>query len=263
MDKILRINMGPAGAPTSAKEDLGAFAGLGGRAMTTAIVAKEVPPLCHALSAENKLIIAPGLLSGTTAAMSGRLSIGCKSPLTGTIKESNAGGQAAQVLARLGYAAIVIEGAPKDDSLYKIVINKDGVQISAAPELKLLGNYDVVDQLIGTYGAKAAIISIGLSHQVVGEFVHGRREMLDLFFARGRLEGRCFAVLERVRLAEQRSQRPPRERSTQGERIVGPCRIQALGRVVVEERNQAQLASAGLPELLDDGSSPRVQRGLG
>jgi aldehyde:ferredoxin oxidoreductase len=161
MDKILRINMGPDAAPTATTEALGDYAGLGGRAMTTAIVAKEVPPLCHPLGAENKLVIAPGMLSGTTAAMSGRISVGCKSPLTGTIKESKAGGQGAQVLARLGYAAIVIEGKPKDDASYKLTINKDGVQIATDPGLKLLGNYDLVDKLKGEAGPKAAIISIG------------------------------------------------------------------------------------------------------
>ena len=87
MDKILRVNMGPDAAPKTTMEPLGGYTGFGGRAMTTAIVAGEAPPLCHPLGAENKLVIAPGLLSGTTAAMSGRLSIGCKSPLTGTIKE--------------------------------------------------------------------------------------------------------------------------------------------------------------------------------
>jgi len=93
----------------------GDYAGLGGRALTSAIVAKEVPPLCHPLGSDNKLVIAPGLLSGTTAAISGRLSVGCKSPHTGTIKEANAGGQGSQVLARLSYAAIVLEGKPKHD----------------------------------------------------------------------------------------------------------------------------------------------------
>ncbi|MGD9006385.1 MAG: aldehyde ferredoxin oxidoreductase C-terminal domain-containing protein [Desulfobacteraceae bacterium] len=161
MDKILRINMGADGGPSTATEALGDYAGLGGRGLTTAVVAKEVPALCHALGAENKLVIAPGMLSGTTAAMSGRMSVGCKSPLTGTIKESNAGGQGAQVLARLGYAAIVIEGAPKDGSLYKILINKDGVTISDAADLKLLGNYDLVAKLNAEYGDKVAMISIG------------------------------------------------------------------------------------------------------
>jgi aldehyde:ferredoxin oxidoreductase len=153
--------MGADGGPSTATEALGDYAGLGGRGLTTAVVAKEVPALCHALGAENKLVIAPGMLSGTTAAMSGRMSVGCKSPLTGTIKESNAGGQGAQVLARLGYAAIVIEGAPKDGSLYKILINKDGVTISDAADLKLLGNYDLVAKLNAEYGDKVAMISIG------------------------------------------------------------------------------------------------------
>ena len=101
MDKILRINMGADGGPEIKTEPLGDYAGLGGRAMTSGIVAKEVPPLCHPLGEDNKLVIAPGMLSGSVAAMSGRISVGCKSPLTGGIKEANAGGQAAQMAAAM------------------------------------------------------------------------------------------------------------------------------------------------------------------
>lgn len=86
MEKIARINMGAAGGPTVTTEGLGEYAGLGGRAMTSLVIARELPPLCHPLGAENKLVIAPGMLSGTTVSMTGRLSVGCKSPLTGTIK---------------------------------------------------------------------------------------------------------------------------------------------------------------------------------
>jgi aldehyde:ferredoxin oxidoreductase len=154
MDKILRVNMGAEGGPKFSEEPLGEYAGLGGRIMTSTVVAKEVDPLCHPLSAENKLVIAPGLLSGTTAVMSGRISVGCKSPLTGTIKESNAGGQGAQVMARLGYSAIILEGKPKDDKLYKLLINKDGVKIETADDLKLLGNYDTVEKLVGNMAIK-------------------------------------------------------------------------------------------------------------
>ena len=161
MDKILRINMSGANGPEIKTESMGAYAGLGGRAMTSTVVAKEVPPTCHALSAENKLVIAPGLLSGSAAAMSGRISVGCKSPLTGGIKEANSGGQPSQLLARLGYAAIILEGSPKDDSLYKVIINKDGVSIDKADDLKMLGNYDTVEKLRGTYDDKFGCISIG------------------------------------------------------------------------------------------------------
>ncbi len=161
MDKILRIDMGAAGGPKLTEEPVGEYAGLGGRAMTSSIVAKEVPPTCHPLSEDNKLVIAPGILSGSAAAMSGRISVGCKSPLTGGIKESNSGGQGAQVLARLGYAAIVLEGKPADDNLYKVFINKDGAQITVDNSLKMLGNYTVVDKMKAEYGDKIATISIG------------------------------------------------------------------------------------------------------
>ena len=161
MDKILRVDMGADGGPKAKETPIGGYAGLGGRALTSAIVSKEVPPLCHPLGEDNKLIIAPGLLSGTAAAMSGRISVGCKSPLTGGIKESNAGGQASQVLARLGYAAIVLEGLPKADTLYKIFINKDGVTITEDNSLKMLGNYALVEKLTKEYGDKVAFISIG------------------------------------------------------------------------------------------------------
>jgi aldehyde:ferredoxin oxidoreductase len=88
--KILRINMGGEGGPKFSEGSMGEYEGLAGRALTSAIVSKEVPPLCHPLGQDNKLVIAPGLLSGSTAAMSGRISVGCKSPLTGGIKEANA-----------------------------------------------------------------------------------------------------------------------------------------------------------------------------
>jgi len=161
MDKILRIDMGAEGGPRATEAALGDYAGFGGRAMTSAIVSKEVPPLCHPLGAENKLVIAPGMLSGTIASMSGRISIGCKSPLTGGIKEANSGGQAAQVLARLGYAAIVLEGKPKDDTLYKVFINKDGVTITPDNSLRMLPNYDLVEKMKAAHGDKIACISIG------------------------------------------------------------------------------------------------------
>lgn len=51
---------------------------------------------------ENKLVFCPGLLGDTTTPCHGRLSIGGKSPLTGTIKEANAGGTFAKRMVSLG-----------------------------------------------------------------------------------------------------------------------------------------------------------------
>ena len=161
METILRIDMGANGGPAVSKEPPGKYAGMGGRALTSMVVSTEVPPQCHPLSADNKLVFAPGLLSGTAASISGRLSVGCKSPLTGGIKESNSGGQAAQVLAKLGYAAIILEGKPEGDELYKIFITADDVKVEVDNSLKMLANYYLVEKMQNEFGEKIACMSIG------------------------------------------------------------------------------------------------------
>ena len=159
MDTIYRVNMTEV---TVSQEPVGEeLAGLGGRGLTSTIIGAEVPPDCHPLGNENKLVFAPGLLSGTAAPCSGRLSVGTKSPLTGGIKEAHAGGTAAAVLARLGVAAIVVEGAATDGKLYTLKVSSSGTDLIPADDLKGLGNYDAVDRLTADHGEKATYISIG------------------------------------------------------------------------------------------------------
>jgi aldehyde:ferredoxin oxidoreductase len=120
-----------------------------------------VDPTCSPIGPNNKLVFAPGLLGGTNCANSGRISVGGKSPLTGGIKEANSGGQAGGYLSKLGIAAIVIEGMPKEDKLYKLLIGKDKCEIKEANELKGMGNYATVDRLKDEYGLDKGYISIG------------------------------------------------------------------------------------------------------
>ena len=158
-DKIYRINMSTL---TAAVEDVPEkWKMLGGRGLTSTIVAQEVKPTCDPLGKYNKLIFAPGLLTGTTCANSGRLSAGAKSPLTGTIKESNAGGTAAQCFARLGVKALIIEGLPKKNVFYNLHVNKNGVTIQEETELAGKGNYEVMQTLVKKHGDKMGILSIG------------------------------------------------------------------------------------------------------
>ena len=133
----------------------------GGRGLSSAVVAGEVPAACHPLSAQNKLVIAPGILTGTGAPCSGRISVGAKSPLTGTIKESNSGGMGSIALAALGVKAIVLEGKPADGKLYRLIVSADGVKIEPADALAGLGNYDTVARQFDEFGEKVACISIG------------------------------------------------------------------------------------------------------
>ncbi|MFP4212664.1 MAG: aldehyde ferredoxin oxidoreductase family protein [Desulfohalobiaceae bacterium] len=165
MDKILRIDV-TGGQPQAKEEPLGDYAGLGGRALTSALVNKEVTAECHPLGPENKLVIAPGLLSGTAATNSGRLSVGCKSPLTGTIKEANSGGQGAQVLAKLGYAAIVLEGERQGDELFVVRISKDEVKIDKDNSVRMLTNYQLKDKFESEYLKNGAMISIGTAGEM-------------------------------------------------------------------------------------------------
>jgi len=167
MDKILRIDMGAEGGPKATTEPLGDYAGLGGRAMTSIVVSAEVDPLCHPLSAANKLVFAPGMLTGSAASTSGRISVGCKSPLTGGIKEANAGGQAGQAIARLGYAAVIVEGQPAGDDLWTVLINRDGVSFKVENGLKGLGTYGSVDKLREAHGDKVTFMVIGQAGEMM------------------------------------------------------------------------------------------------
>ncbi|KNZ69089.1 Aldehyde ferredoxin oxidoreductase [Thermincola ferriacetica] len=157
--KICRVNM--ANLSVSTEDVPEEWKYLGGRALTSAIVAKEVDPTCHPLGKRNKLVFAPGLLSGTTAPNSGRMSVGAKSPLTGGIKESNSGGTAAQKLARLGIKAIIIEGMPEGGKYYNLHVDKNGIKVQEEKELLGKGNYEVIDVLSKKYGEKIGVITIG------------------------------------------------------------------------------------------------------
>ncbi|MGI6226251.1 MAG: aldehyde ferredoxin oxidoreductase family protein [Peptococcales bacterium] len=157
--KLIRVNM--ADKKVTSEDVSKEYDLLGGRAFTSEFVAREVDPTCHPLGHNNKMVISPGLLSGTSAPSSGRLSIGFKSPLTGGIKESNSGGTAAQKLARLGIKGLIIEEKPQDDSIYILKVTKDGVDLLDGSKLKGKGNYEICEILQKEHGDKVCVMSIG------------------------------------------------------------------------------------------------------
>jgi aldehyde:ferredoxin oxidoreductase len=158
MGKLIRIHMSEL---TVREEQEHGYQDLAGRGLTSTVIAREVPPRCDPLGPQNKLVFAPGALSGTTAANSGRLSIGLKSPLTGGIKESNVGGTAAVKLARLGISAVVVEGAPRAGVWHLLFLSKGGPRLLPASDLAGLKNYDLVARLQTTYGKHVAVLSVG------------------------------------------------------------------------------------------------------
>ncbi len=157
MANILRINMSTLTA--TIEEVTESYAKFGGRGLTSCIIDKEVPPACNPLGIENKLVFAPGILGGTKAPCSGRLSVGAKSPMTKGIKEANTGGAMAQKLARLGFKAVIFEGKAKEPTTVKI--DKSGINFLPAASLAGIGSYEILDRLKTEHGDKACMGMIG------------------------------------------------------------------------------------------------------
>jgi aldehyde:ferredoxin oxidoreductase len=106
--------------------------------------------------------MAPGVLSGTAAPTSGRISMGGKSPLTGGIKEANAGGNPGQDLMKLGYRCIVVKGQPKDaDERFALEVDAAGAKVVPADAHRGKWNYKLIEDLAQHYPQTASFISIG------------------------------------------------------------------------------------------------------
>ena len=157
--KIIRINLSSSSTKTEEIKRDSKYFLLGARGLSSQIVYDEVPPDCNPLDSENKLILANGLLAGSSFPNSARTSVGSKSPLTNGIKEANVGGRPAMMLARIGIRALVLEG--KSSDLKIIIINQDGIQILSGGEYKGLGNYNLHEKLKAKYGERVGIYSIG------------------------------------------------------------------------------------------------------
>jgi aldehyde:ferredoxin oxidoreductase len=134
---------------------------LGGRGLLARILLDEVDAKCDPLGPGNKLIFAPGLLVGHMLSSTDRISVGGKSPLTGGIKESNAGGRTGLHMTMMGIHVLIIEDQPKDDSFWVLHLSLNGAKWERADALVGLGVYEVAPKLLAKYGDKVAISLIG------------------------------------------------------------------------------------------------------
>lgn len=134
----------------------------GGRALIARVLLDEVPPTCEPLGPHNKLIWAPGLLVGHMLSSCDRISIGGKSPLTGGIKESNAGGTTALKMVWLGLQAIIFEDLPRERAPWHyLFIDADGARLEDASNLVGLGLKETAARLMERHGSKIGISAIG------------------------------------------------------------------------------------------------------
>jgi aldehyde:ferredoxin oxidoreductase len=110
----------------------------------------------HPLSPDNPLVFSAGPFSGTSFSNANRTSVGCKSPLTGGVKEANGGGSFGYALGQLQIAGFTLNGASRDWVV--IHFKKDGtIAFEDATPYLGKGNFEANDLLLKRYGKKVAV----------------------------------------------------------------------------------------------------------
>ncbi len=121
----------------------------------------QVPPFSDA----NPLIFSAGPFAGTSFSNANRTSVGCKSPLTGGIKEANGGGTFGYGLGQLQISGLTLHGVSPDWVV--IHLRKDGsVGFDEATPYMGQGNFAAAELLYQRYGKKVALALCG----PVGEY---------------------------------------------------------------------------------------------
>jgi aldehyde:ferredoxin oxidoreductase len=118
------------------------------------------------LSPDNPLIFSAGPFAGTNFSNANRLSVGCKSPLTGGIKEANSGGTFGFAMGQLEIAGFTLYGALKEWTVIRIT--KEGaITYETAEPFMGKGNNEAAELLFAKYGKKIAFALCG----PVGEYL--------------------------------------------------------------------------------------------
>src|SRR5574341_188635 len=117
------------------------------------------------LGPRNPLIFSAGPFAGTSFSNANRTSVGCKSPLTGGVKEANGGGSFGYALGQLKLAGFTLLGA--SPQWVVIHFKKDGTLVfdDGSPYLGK-GNFEAASMLHARYGKKVALALCG----PVGEY---------------------------------------------------------------------------------------------
>jgi aldehyde:ferredoxin oxidoreductase len=118
------------------------------------------------LSPENPLIFSAGPFAGTSFSNANRISVGCKSPLTGGIKEANAGGTFAFAMGQLEIAGFTLDGASDDWTIIRIT-KDDGIIFEDATPYLGKSNFELADLLHKKFGEKVSLALCG----PVGEYL--------------------------------------------------------------------------------------------
>lgn len=132
---------------------------IGARGLGAKIIFDEVDASADPLGPDNKIVFAPGPLTGTFAPSGGRYNVITKSPLNNTIAASNSGGVWGAEVKYAGYDAIIVEGqSAKPVYLW---IKDDNVEIRDARALWGMTVHDTTDALRVETDPDAKVACIG------------------------------------------------------------------------------------------------------
>ncbi len=172
---ILRVNLTTRTVKKEPLDPKLAKQYIGARGLGTKIMFDEVDPRVDPLSPENKLIFAPGPLSGTVAPSGGRYNVITKGPLTGAIAASSSGGAFGPELKFAGYDMLILEG--KASSPVYLYIRDDQVEIRDAAKFWGKEVPDVTDQLRAETDDDAKVACIGPGGERMVLFANVMNEM--------------------------------------------------------------------------------------
>ena len=91
--KILRVNLSSGDISVDEHDDVWYRRYMGGAAMSAYYLLKELKPGVDPLGPGNRLIMAPGVITGVPVSGASRSGVGAKSPMTGGIGKSEVGGR--------------------------------------------------------------------------------------------------------------------------------------------------------------------------
>ncbi|MCB2170372.1 MAG: aldehyde ferredoxin oxidoreductase family protein [Deltaproteobacteria bacterium] len=159
MGKMLRVDLGSGEIRDEILDPQVAKDYIGGRGIGIYYLSRKVDPACDPLSPENVLVMAAGPLTGTGAPTGARYMVMTKSPLTGAITCSNAGGRFPTELKRSGYDGIVFAGR----SQHPVYLYIDAGQAALRDATHLWGQttHETTDRLREETDPKARVACIG------------------------------------------------------------------------------------------------------
>ncbi|MEE2999825.1 MAG: aldehyde ferredoxin oxidoreductase C-terminal domain-containing protein [Pseudomonadota bacterium] len=163
MRKYLNINLSDQSIETEELSGLDAVKV--GRHFIAKTLLEKGAARADPLGPDNPLIFSAGPFAGSNFSNANRLSVGCKSPLTGGIKEANSGGTFGFALGQLGISGFTLYGISDDWIIIHIPKEGDITFVNASPYLGK-GNFEVARMLHEKYGDK---VSLGICSPV-GEY---------------------------------------------------------------------------------------------